>query len=91
MAEKTIILNLSFPGVFRIMTAISGYNIVSDGGKISVPPGWYTPLIYGTDFFPAWFECSINSAVRQRAIGSSSMMDLFSKRGWNTGSSRDQG
>lgn len=87
MAEKTIVLNLSFPGVFRIMAGVSGYNAVSDGGKISVPPGWYTPLIFGADFFPARFECSINSAVRQWAIGSSSMMDLFSKRGWNTVSS----
>ena len=64
LAEKTVILNLSFPGVYRVMAAVSGYNLTYENGKIGVPPGWYTTLIYGADFFPARFECSINSAVR---------------------------
>lgn len=53
LAEKTVILSLSFPGVYRVMVAVSGYNLTYENGKVGIPPGWFTTLIYGADFFPA--------------------------------------
>lgn len=64
----------------RLMSHVSGHSIPGADGKASLPEGWYTSKIFGSDYFAARFECQINRMVTQAAIGSMSLTSIFSQR-----------
>lgn len=63
LADIHLIHNVDIRNMRRVMCHVSGHSTGGADGKATLPEGWYTSKVFGSEYFAGRFECSINQMV----------------------------